>query len=174
MRTFGSIFRLLSKIDVPTTVFACSSLPRADVRRLPDASLHPMRAIFLIPTKPPPHFTEEDKWCVGYWRLHEIVLLWSCCAWINHPFLPPARLHCPPWCNTIAQLLGIIRLPLWTPVCLLYTMQYWESHCRVKAKLNGFYIRIIGSIFRLHSTPGDSGSPLTRWYTLIPIRSRVP
>jgi len=28
----------------------------------PNASLHPMRAIFLIPTKPPPHLTEPDKW----------------------------------------------------------------------------------------------------------------
>ena len=29
----------------------------------------------------------------------------------HHPFIPPAHLHCPPWCNTCARLLGSIRLP---------------------------------------------------------------
>ena len=38
---------------------------------------------------------------------------------------PPAHLHCPSWYNTIARLLGRIRLPHRPPVCMLYTIQYW-------------------------------------------------
>jgi len=37
----------------------------------------------------------------------------------------PAHLHCPPWCNTIAQSLDSIRLPFQATVCMLYTTQYW-------------------------------------------------
>ena len=51
-----------------------------------------------------------------------------------YPFLPPAYLHCPPWCNTIARLLDSIRFPFQPPVCLLYTIQYWQSQYLVKAK----------------------------------------
>ena len=49
----------------------------------------------------------------------------NCCARINHPFIPPAHLHCLPWCNTIARLLDSIRLTVRLPVCMLYTIQYW-------------------------------------------------
>ena len=30
--------------------------------RAPYGEIHPMRAIFMIPTKPPPSFTNPDKW----------------------------------------------------------------------------------------------------------------
>jgi len=59
------------------------------------------------------------------WSLQDIRLLRGCCARINHPCIPPARLHCPPWCHTVARLLGNIRLPFRPPVCMLYTIQYW-------------------------------------------------
>jgi len=56
----------------------------------------------------------------------DILVLRGYCARINNPFTPPAHLlHCPPWCNTIARLLGSIRLPLRTPVRMLYIVQYW-------------------------------------------------
>jgi len=42
------------------------------------------------------------------WPLQDILLLRGFCARINHSFTPPAHLHCPPWCNTIARLLGSI------------------------------------------------------------------
>lgn len=32
----------------------------------PHASLHPMRAIFLIPTRPPPNLTERDRWSESF------------------------------------------------------------------------------------------------------------
>jgi len=63
--------------------------------------------------------------CKGQGPLQDIRLLLDSCARIHHPHAPPAHLHCPPWCNTIAWLLGSIRLPLRTPVCMLYTIQYW-------------------------------------------------
>jgi len=53
------------------------------------------------------------------WPLQDIRLLRDCCARINHPFIHPAHLHCPPWCNTIARLLGSIRLPFRPPMCML-------------------------------------------------------
>jgi len=56
------------------------------------------------------------------WPLQDIRLLRGCCARINHPFTPPAHLHCPPWCNTIAQSLNSIRLPFRPLVCMLYTI----------------------------------------------------
>lgn len=34
--------------------------------KAPYAEIHPMRAIFMIPTKPPPSFSQPDKWCPGF------------------------------------------------------------------------------------------------------------
>jgi len=45
------------------------------------------------------------------WPLQYVALLLVVCAWINRPFILPARLHCPHCFNTIARLLGIIRPP---------------------------------------------------------------
>ena len=59
------------------------------------------------------------------WPLQDVPLLRGWCARINHPFFPPAHLHRPPWCNTIARLLDSIRLPFRPPVCMLCTIQYW-------------------------------------------------
>jgi len=50
------------------------------------------------------------------WSLQDIFFLRGCYAQINHLFIPTAHLHCPPWCNTIAQLLDCLRLPIRTPV----------------------------------------------------------
>jgi len=57
--------------------------------------------------------------------LHDMLILRGCCARINHPFIPRVHLHCPPWCNTIARLLGSIRLPFRPFACMLYTIHYW-------------------------------------------------
>jgi len=38
---------------------------------------------------------------------------------------PTCIVHWPPWCDTIARLLDSIRLPFRSPVCMLYTTQYW-------------------------------------------------
>jgi len=52
------------------------------------------------------------------WPLQDILLLVVVCARINHPFILPARVHCPHCCNTIARLLGYIRPALDFPfVC---------------------------------------------------------
>jgi len=59
------------------------------------------------------------------WPLQDIVFLRGCCARIHHLFIPPAHLHCSPWCNTSARSLGSIRPPLRTLVCMLCTIQYW-------------------------------------------------
>jgi len=56
------------------------------------------------------------------WPLQDVVFLRDCCARINHPFIPRAHLHCPPWCNVSARLLGSVRLPLQTLV--LYAMHH--------------------------------------------------
>jgi len=56
------------------------------------------------------------------WPIQDIRLRRDCCARIDHPFIPPARLHCPPWCNTIARLLDSIRVPFRPRVCMLYTI----------------------------------------------------
>jgi len=61
---------------------------------------------------------------VAPWALQDNCLLRGCCVRIDHSFTPPAHLHCPPWCNTIARLLGSIRLSHRSPVCLLYTIHY--------------------------------------------------
>jgi len=58
-----------------------------------------------------------------YWPSQDIRLLRGCCARINHLFTPPANLHCPPWCNTIARLLDSIRLHFRPPVCIRYSIQ---------------------------------------------------
>ena len=42
------------------------------------------------------------------WPLQDILLLSCSCARIKHPFILPAHLHRPHWCNTIARLLGSI------------------------------------------------------------------
>merc|ERR1712223_1895690 len=34
--------------------------------KAPYAEIHPMRAIFMIPTKPPPSFSQPDKWSPGF------------------------------------------------------------------------------------------------------------
>jgi len=52
------------------------------------------------------------------WPLQDIRLLRGYCARINHHVIPPAHLHCPPWCNTIARLLDSVRLPFRPPVCM--------------------------------------------------------
>jgi len=67
----------------------------------------------------------------AHWPLHDILLLRGCCA----SFHPPRDIHCPPWCNTIARLLGSIRLLIQTPACVLYTIQYWYTQYRVKANM---------------------------------------
>ena len=59
------------------------------------------------------------------WPVQDIRSHRGCCARINHPFIPPAHLHCSPGCNSIARLLDSIRLPFRPPVCMLYTIQYW-------------------------------------------------
>ena len=61
---------------------------------------------------------------LGRWLSQDIRLLRGCRARNNHPFTTPSHLHCPSWCNTIARLLGSIRLPFRPPVCMLYTIQY--------------------------------------------------
>ena len=54
--------------------------------------------------------------CTGViWPLQDSLLLLVVCARINRPFILPARLHCPHCFNTIARLLGNIRLPLDLP-----------------------------------------------------------
>ena len=50
------------------------------------------------------------------WPLQDIVLLLVVCARVNRPFILPARLHCPHWCNTFARLLGNIRPALDLPL----------------------------------------------------------
>ena len=62
---------------------------------------------------------------IGACPLQDVILVRGCCAPINHPFLLRAHLHCPPWCNTIARLLGSIRPRLRRPVCMPYTIPYW-------------------------------------------------
>ena len=59
------------------------------------------------------------------WPLQDIRLLRGCCARTNHPFIPHAHLHCPPWCNTIARLLDSIRLAFRPLVCIVYIIQDW-------------------------------------------------
>jgi len=58
----------------------------------------------------------------------DIILFRCFCARINHPFIFRAHLHCPPWCNTIARLLGSIRSPLRPPVCMLYTINIGNTN----------------------------------------------
>jgi len=48
--------------------------------------------------------------CVLLAALTRYSFIRHCCARINHPFLPPAHLHCLPWCNTIARLLDSISI----------------------------------------------------------------
>jgi len=43
------------------------------------------------------------------WPLQDNILLRGFYARINRPFIPPAHLHCPHCCNTIARLVGNIR-----------------------------------------------------------------
>jgi len=57
------------------------------------------------------------------WPLQDIRVLRGCCTQINPSFIPPAYLHCPPRCNTIARLLDSIQLPFRATVCILYTIQ---------------------------------------------------
>ena len=59
------------------------------------------------------------------WSSQDICLRRGCSSRINHPFILPAHLHRPPWGNTIARLLGSIRLPFRPPVFMLYTIEYW-------------------------------------------------
>jgi len=56
------------------------------------------------------------------WPSQDIGLLRGSCARIII-YCPPHP-HCPHYCNTIARLLGSIRLSLRTLVCMLYTIQY--------------------------------------------------
>jgi serine/threonine kinase 3 len=34
--------------------------------KAPYGDIHPMRAIFMIPSKPPPSFSEPDKWSPAF------------------------------------------------------------------------------------------------------------
>jgi serine/threonine protein kinase len=34
--------------------------------KAPYGDIHPMRAIFMIPSKPPPSFSEPDKWSAAF------------------------------------------------------------------------------------------------------------
>jgi serine/threonine kinase 3 len=34
--------------------------------KAPYGEIHPMRAIFMIPTKPPPSFNDPDKWSSNF------------------------------------------------------------------------------------------------------------
>jgi serine/threonine protein kinase len=34
--------------------------------KAPYGDIHPMRAIFMIPSKPPPSFNEPDKWSAAF------------------------------------------------------------------------------------------------------------
>ena len=40
---------------------------------------------------------------VSYLGLHKKFVYFDASARINHPFIPPAHLHCPSGCNTIAR-----------------------------------------------------------------------
>jgi len=55
------------------------------------------------------------------WPLQDILSLGGVRARFNHPVIPRARLHCPPWCNTIAQLLGSIPPP---PTSRVYAIHH--------------------------------------------------
>jgi len=71
----------------------------------------------------------------GLWFLQDTGLLLYVCARINRPFFLPARLHCPHCCNTIARPLGNTQPPTRIPLCMPYTIQYWQWQYRVKANL---------------------------------------
>ena len=56
----------------------------------------------------------------------------------NHPGIAPLHLHCPRDCNAIARLLRNTVHETPSPpsfiICMSYTIQYWLSQYRVKAK----------------------------------------
>lgn len=45
-------------------MLVCGSLKRTNFDRI--AEIHPMRAIFLIPTKPPPTLKNPDEWSTSF------------------------------------------------------------------------------------------------------------
>ena len=47
----------------------------------------------------------------GCWPVQDILLLVFVCAGVNHPFITPAHLHYPHYCNTIARLVRNTRPP---------------------------------------------------------------
>jgi len=63
-------------------------------------------------------YRESDGNSTLAWPSQDIRLPRGCCARIHHPCTPPAHLHRPPWCNTMARLLDSIRLPF--PTSRLY------------------------------------------------------
>jgi len=74
------------------------------------------------------------------WPLQDIVLLRAFCAQINHPLIGPSHQHCPHYCNTIRRILRDLRRPPRPPVCMPYTIQYWQWQYRVKANVSYTYI----------------------------------
>jgi len=61
--------------------------------------------------------------------LQDIGLLRGFCARINHPCVAPSHLHCPHYCNTMANY----TTPPRPPLCMPCTIQYWGWQYRVKA-----------------------------------------
>jgi len=49
-------------------------------------------------------------------------------------FYCPSHLHCLRYCNTVARPLRNMRPPHRPPLCMPYTIQYWQWQYRVKAK----------------------------------------
>ena len=72
------------------------------------------RLIHFIATGPHSHTppaTHPTPWALSpflvgvlSWTLHDVRLIRGCCARINHPFISPADLHCPPCCNVKGAL----------------------------------------------------------------------
>ena len=88
------------------------------------------------------------------WPLQDIVLLLVVWARINRIFILTARLHCPHCCNTIARLLGNMRPRTWPPLCMPYTIQYWQWQYRVKAKMTPCSVKVEGVYTFVFSVKG--------------------
>jgi len=68
-------------------------------------------------------------------------LLLVVCARVNRPFIRPARLHCPHFCNTIARLFGNIRPPLDLPLVSHTLYQIGNNNIVQRPVLNTIWAR---------------------------------
>jgi len=59
------------------------------------------------------------------WPLQDIVLLQGSCARINHPCTPPRPPALPTLVQNLCTNIGKYMTLLRSPLCMLYTMQYW-------------------------------------------------